>query len=63
MVKIAPAAGPGAQFVLSDAAPIEIGELLPAQSLQTLDGRHFPLRASASQRPLTVLVFLAYVST
>jgi hypothetical protein len=44
---------------MSNAPPIAIGELLPAQSLRTLDGRHFLLRAPDSQRPLTVLVFLS----
>ena len=42
-----------------DLASIGIGDLLPSQSLRTLDGPRFELRPSASQRQLTALVFLS----
>jgi thiol-disulfide isomerase/thioredoxin len=58
-VKLAPVAGRQTPLTVEDAAPIEVGDLLPAQLLSTLDGRRFSLRAPDSQRPLTVLVFLS----
>jgi thiol-disulfide isomerase/thioredoxin len=42
-----------------DPPPIGIGDLLPSQSLQTLDGQRFELRPNVSQRQLTALVFLS----
>ncbi len=39
--------------------PVAVGDLLPPQSLQTLDGRRFELRRSAAPHSLTVLVFLS----
>ena len=47
----------------ADAMPetraIGIGDRLPAQSLPTIDGRHFLLRAPDRGKPLTALVFLS----
>jgi thiol-disulfide isomerase/thioredoxin len=42
-----------------DLPPVTIGDLLPPQSLQTLDGRRFELRGGAAPQSLTVLVFLS----
>ncbi len=54
-IKSAPvAAGPAR----ADAAPIGVGDSLPAQSLSTLDGKSFALKGSGAARP-TVLVFLS----
>ncbi len=39
--------------------PVTVGDLLPPQSLQTLDGRRFEFRHSAAPHSLTVLVFLS----
>jgi peroxiredoxin len=58
-MKTAPVAGRETPLVLADAVPIEIGDQLPAQSLRTLDGKHFSLRADNPQSTLTVLVFLS----
>jgi thiol-disulfide isomerase/thioredoxin len=57
----APAAhGPhAAAAVNSDPAPIGIGDLLPQQSLRTLDGQHFELRRGTAPQKMTVLVFLS----
>jgi hypothetical protein len=52
-------AAPTAQLTIHDAPPIEIGARLPAQSLRTIDGKHFPLRGTDSARPITALVFLS----
>ena len=49
----------GAAIERKDPAPIGVGDLLPAQSLRTLDGKRFELRPSASPRQLTALVFLS----
>jgi thiol-disulfide isomerase/thioredoxin len=40
-------------------APIAVGDLLPKQSLRTLDGQRFELRRGAEEQKLTALVFLS----
>jgi hypothetical protein len=45
--------------VSSDPAPIGIGDLLPQQSLRTLDGQRFELRRGTAPQKLTALVFLS----
>jgi thiol-disulfide isomerase/thioredoxin len=55
----APAAAHTAQLTIKNAPAIEIGGRLPAQSLQTIDGKRFPLRATKTTAPMTVLVFLS----
>ncbi len=55
----APAATHTAQLAIKDTRAIEIGDRLPPQSLQTIDGKRFPLRATDAARPITVLVFLS----
>jgi thiol-disulfide isomerase/thioredoxin len=42
-----------------DPPPIGMGDLLPTQSLQTLDGQRFELRPNVPRRQLTALVFLS----
>jgi thiol-disulfide isomerase/thioredoxin len=58
-VKSARAAAPAAQLAIRDSPAVEIGAQLPAQSLRTIDGRHFLLRGTGSARPITALVFLS----
>lgn len=58
-VQPAHGAGPTAQLATHEAPAIEIGGRLPAQSLRTIDGKHFPLRGADSGRPITALVFLS----
>ena len=48
-----------AQLAVKDAPAIEIGGRLPAQALQTIDGRRFALRGPETAKPITVLVFLS----
>jgi thiol-disulfide isomerase/thioredoxin len=43
----------------SDLLPIGVGDLLPKQSLRTLDGQRFEFQRSTAQQKLTVLVFLS----
>jgi thiol-disulfide isomerase/thioredoxin len=57
--QVTQAAGGDAALATTEAAPIGIGDLLPAKSLRTLDGERFSLRAPDSQRPLTAIVFLS----
>ena len=49
----------GAVIAHSDPPPIGVGDLLPKQSLRTLDGRRFEFQHGAAQQKLTVLVFLS----
>jgi len=49
----------GAAVAHNDPPPIGVGDLLPKQSLRTLDGRRFEFQHGAEQRKLTVLVFLS----
>jgi len=49
----------GAAIAHNDPPPIGVGDLLPKQSLRTLDGRRFELQQGAAQQKLTVLVFLS----
>jgi thiol-disulfide isomerase/thioredoxin len=49
----------GAAAAHSDPPPIGVGDLLPKQSLRTLDGRRFEFQHGAAQQKLTVLVFLS----
>ena len=58
-LQAAPPTARTAQLTVKDAPAIEIGGRLPAQSLHTIDGKLFPLRAADSARPMTVLVFLS----
>jgi thiol-disulfide isomerase/thioredoxin len=51
--------GGRAALAVREARPIAVGERLPAQSLRTIDGRQFLLRATDSAKPLTALVFLS----
>ena len=53
--------GPQAAAIANnDPPPVGVGDLLPNQSLRTLDGRRFEFRHSAAQiKKLTVLVFLS----
>src|SRR5271170_3981611 len=54
------ARGPHAAAVASkDPPPIGIGDLLPKQSLRTLDGQRFELQQGAAPQRLTVLVFIS----
>jgi thiol-disulfide isomerase/thioredoxin len=58
----APSAVRGPQVAAAaheDAPPIGIGDLLPNQSLRTLDGRRFELLHGAAPHKLTALVFLS----
>ncbi|HEV7358740.1 MAG TPA: redoxin domain-containing protein [Steroidobacteraceae bacterium] len=55
----ASAAAHTARLPVKDAPAIEVGGRLPAQSLQTIDGKRFALRAAETVRPITVLVFLS----
>jgi thiol-disulfide isomerase/thioredoxin len=48
-----------APLVSSESPPIGVGDLLPARSLRTLDGKRFALRQKDSQKKLTALVFLS----
>ena len=43
----------------SDPPPIGIGDLLPKQSLRTLDGQRFELQRNSTQQKFTILVFLS----
>jgi peroxiredoxin len=54
----APAAGDAA-VANDDRPPIAVGDLLPKQSVRTLDGRRFEFQAGSAQQQLTVLVFLS----
>lgn len=59
--RAAPAAG-GPQppsMARPEPAPIAVGDLLPKQSLRTLDGQHFELRRGAEEKTFTALVFLS----
>ena len=59
--RAAPAAG-GPQppsMARRESAPVAVGDLLPKQSLRTLDGRRFELRRGAEEQKLTALVFLS----
>ena len=49
----------GAATAHDDPPPIGVGDLLPQQSLRTLDGQRFELQHGAAQHQLTVLVFLS----
>lgn len=52
--------GPQTAAAVKDAPPpVAIGDLLPSQSLQTLDGGRFEFRRRAAPHSLTVLVFLS----
>jgi peroxiredoxin len=54
------AAGPQPPSLANrEPAPIAIGDLLPKQSLRTLDGQRFELRRGAEAQTLTALVFLS----
>ena len=57
----APAApGAGAATMKSDdSPPIGVGDLLPKQSLRTLNGQRFELQRGPAQAAVTVLVFLS----
>jgi thiol-disulfide isomerase/thioredoxin len=61
--RTAPAAdtpgGHGTAIAQGDPPPIGVGDLLPKQSLRTLDGQRFEFQHGAAQRSLTVLVFLS----
>ena len=43
----------------NDPPPVGVGDLLPKQSLRTLDGQRFEFQHGTAQRTLTVLVFLS----
>ena len=45
--------------IAPDPPPIGVGDLLPQQTLRTLDGQRFELQHGAAQHKLTVLVFLS----
>jgi thiol-disulfide isomerase/thioredoxin len=49
----------GAAIANHDLSPIGVGDLLPKQSLRTLDGRRFEFQPGTAQQKLTVLVFLS----
>ena len=49
----------GAAIANHDLSPIGVGDLLPKQSLRTLDGRRFEFQLGTAQQKLTVLVFLS----
>lgn len=51
--------GGAVTLATKDPSPIGIGDLLPTQSLRTLDGQRFELRPKLGQRPVTALVFLS----
>jgi thiol-disulfide isomerase/thioredoxin len=54
------AAGPQPPSMANrEPAPIAVGDLLPKQSLRTLDGQRFELRRGAEEQQLTALVFLS----
>jgi thiol-disulfide isomerase/thioredoxin len=48
-----------ATAVANDSPPIGVGDLLPKQSLRTLDGKPFELQGGGDGQRLTVLVFLS----
>jgi thiol-disulfide isomerase/thioredoxin len=49
----------GHRAPIPEAAPIEIGGRLPPQTVGTIDGHQFPLRAPKPRQSFTVLVFLS----
>jgi thiol-disulfide isomerase/thioredoxin len=49
----------GAAIANNDLPPIGVGDLLPKQSLRTLDGQRFEFQHGTAQQKLTVLVFLS----
>ncbi len=49
----------GAAIAHDDPPPVGVGDLLPKQSLRTLDGRRFEFQHGAAQQKPTVLVFLS----
>ena len=57
-VSVAQGAGPAA-IAVRETRAIAIGDPLPAQSLRTIDGQQFSLRAQDSGRSFTALVFLS----
>jgi thiol-disulfide isomerase/thioredoxin len=50
---------PGTAIAHNDPPPIGVGDLLPKQSLRTLDGQRFDFQHGAARQKLTVLVFLS----
>jgi thiol-disulfide isomerase/thioredoxin len=58
-VKFARAGSHTEQLAIRQTPAIEVGDRLPAQSLRTIDGKHFPLRGTDASRPITALVFLS----
>jgi thiol-disulfide isomerase/thioredoxin len=55
-----PASGPKiAALSSSDPPPISVGDLLPKQSLRTLDGKRFEFQRGSAPQKLTILVFLS----
>jgi thiol-disulfide isomerase/thioredoxin len=54
------ARGPHAAAIAgNDSPPVAVGDLLPKQSLRTLDGQRFEFQQVPAQQKLTVLVFLS----
>jgi thiol-disulfide isomerase/thioredoxin len=49
----------GAAIARGDPPPVGVGDLLPKESLHTLDGQRFEFQHGAAQQQLTVLVFLS----